>query len=59
MADPAPAAHRPRSAASLILWGGWTVVTALVFSLAEGTFHAYYTVALAPGIAALIGIGGH
>ena len=45
--------------ASLLLWGGWTVVTALVFSLAEGTFHAYYTVALAPGIAALIGIGGH
>ena len=35
------------------------MVTALVFSLAEGTFHAYYTVALAPGIAALIGIGGH
>jgi 4-amino-4-deoxy-L-arabinose transferase-like glycosyltransferase len=29
-----------------------------VFSLAQGTFHAYYTVALAPGIAALIGIGG-
>jgi hypothetical protein len=54
--------RRPRTdpvRASLLLWGGWTVVTALVFSLAEGTFHAYYTVALAPGIAALIGIGGH
>ncbi|OZM76958.1 glycosyltransferase family 39 protein [Pseudonocardia sp. MH-G8] len=44
--------------ASLVLWGGWTVVTALVFSLAEGIFHSYYTVALAPGIAALVGIGG-
>ncbi len=44
--------------ASLILWGGWTVVTFLVFSLAEGIFHPYYTVALAPGIAALVGIGG-
>jgi 4-amino-4-deoxy-L-arabinose transferase-like glycosyltransferase len=29
-----------------------------VFSLMQGTFHAYYTVALAPGIAALVGIGG-
>ncbi|MEJ3655929.1 glycosyltransferase family 39 protein [Actinomycetes bacterium KLBMP 9759] len=44
--------------ASLILWGTWTVVTALVFSFAEGIFHGYYTVALAPGIAALVGIGG-
>ncbi|MGI5128722.1 ArnT family glycosyltransferase [Pseudonocardia sp. CA-107938] len=43
---------------SLVLWGGWTVLTFLVFSLAEGIFHPYYTVALAPGIAALVGIGG-
>ncbi len=54
--------HAPRTdptRASLILWGGWTLVTALVFSFAVGIFHAYYTVALAPGIAALIGVGGH
>ncbi len=54
--------RRPRTdrvRGSLILWGTWTVLTLLVFSLAEGTFHAYYTVALAPGIAALIGIGGY
>lgn len=44
--------------ASLLLWGTWTVVTTLVFSLAGGIFHDYYTVALAPGIAALVGIGG-
>ena len=44
--------------AALVVWGGWTLVTALVFSLMEGTFHAYYTVALAPGIAALVAIGG-
>ncbi len=44
--------------ASLLVWGGWTVVSALVFSFMEGTFHQYYTVALAPGIAALVGIGG-
>ncbi len=52
----APRTDRLR--ASLILWGGWTVVSALVFSLMEGIFHQYYTVALAPGIAALVGIGG-
>lgn len=44
--------------ASLLLWGGVTVVSALVFSFMEGVFHQYYTVALAPGIAALVGIGG-
>ncbi|GAA1332303.1 ArnT family glycosyltransferase [Pseudonocardia xinjiangensis] len=48
-----------RTRASLVLWGTWTVVSALVFSLAEGIFHSYYTVALAPGIAALVGIGGY
>ncbi|HEY0813764.1 MAG TPA: glycosyltransferase family 39 protein [Pseudonocardia sp.] len=51
-------ARTDRLRASLLLWGGWTVVSALVFSLMKGTFHQYYTVALAPGIAALIGIGG-
>jgi 4-amino-4-deoxy-L-arabinose transferase-like glycosyltransferase len=52
------AARTDRLRASLVVWGGWTVVSALVFSLMEGIFHQYYTVALAPGIAALIGIGG-
>jgi 4-amino-4-deoxy-L-arabinose transferase-like glycosyltransferase len=52
----APRTDRLR--ASLLLWGAWTVVTALVFSFAQGIFHPYYTVALAPGIAALVGIGG-
>ncbi|TNC22881.1 ArnT family glycosyltransferase [Amycolatopsis alkalitolerans] len=41
----------------LLLWGGWTVVTVLVFSYMSGIIHPYYTVALAPGIAGLIGIG--
>ena len=44
--------------AALITWGTWLVVTGLVFSLMAGIFHAYYTVALAPAIAALVGIGG-
>lgn len=43
--------------AALIVWGGWLVVTGAVFSFMNGIVHAYYTVALAPAISALIGIG--
>src|SRR3977135_2306423 len=42
---------------ALISWGGWLVVTAVVFSYANGIVHPYYTVALAPAIAASVGIG--
>jgi 4-amino-4-deoxy-L-arabinose transferase-like glycosyltransferase len=41
---------------SLIMWGGWLLVTAGVFSYMNGIIHAYYTVALAPALAAVIGI---
>jgi 4-amino-4-deoxy-L-arabinose transferase-like glycosyltransferase len=44
--------------AALVLWGGWTALHFLTFSMAEGTMHPYYTTALAPGIAALCGGGG-
>jgi 4-amino-4-deoxy-L-arabinose transferase-like glycosyltransferase len=44
--------------AALVLWGGWLVVTALVFSFMSGTVHPYYSVALAPAIAALVAISG-
>ncbi|WP_235030700.1 ArnT family glycosyltransferase [Nonomuraea solani] len=43
--------------AALWVWGSWLIVTGLVFSLMQGIFHAYYTVALAPAIAALVGMG--
>jgi 4-amino-4-deoxy-L-arabinose transferase-like glycosyltransferase len=43
----------------LILWLGWGLVTGLTFSLMAGIFHPYYTVALAPAIAACIGICAH
>ncbi len=43
--------------AALLLWGATLVVTALTFSLMDGIFHQYYTVALAPSIGALVGIG--
>jgi 4-amino-4-deoxy-L-arabinose transferase-like glycosyltransferase len=51
----APRTDRLRAAA--LLWGGWTLVTGLVFSYMSGTMHPYYTVALAPGIAGLVGVG--
>jgi 4-amino-4-deoxy-L-arabinose transferase-like glycosyltransferase len=51
----APRANRAR--AGFLLWGGWLVVTAAVFSFMQGIFHAYYTVALAPAIGALVGMG--
>ncbi|UGT40843.1 glycosyltransferase family 39 protein [Nocardia yamanashiensis] len=43
--------------ASFILWGGWLVVTGLVFSFMKGIFHQYYTVALAPAIAVVAATG--
>lgn len=41
----------------LMLWGGWLLVTALVFDYMKGIVHPYYTVALAPAIAGLLAIG--
>jgi len=43
---------------ALLVWLAWLVVTGLTFSLMAGIFHAYYTVALAPAVAAVTGIGG-
>ncbi|MEU8131569.1 glycosyltransferase family 39 protein [Micromonospora sp. NPDC049049] len=51
------AARTDRTRAGLLLWGGWLLVTGLIFSFMSGIFHAYYTVALAPAIGALVGIG--
>ncbi|MFZ0130246.1 MAG: glycosyltransferase family 39 protein [Candidatus Dormiibacterota bacterium] len=50
-------ARTDRTRAALLLWGGSLVVSAAVFSMAAGIIHPYYTVALAPAIGALIGIG--
>ena len=43
--------------AQVLLWASWLVVTGLVFSFAQGIIHPYYTVALAPAIGALVGMG--
>ncbi|MFJ8466334.1 ArnT family glycosyltransferase [Streptomyces swartbergensis] len=42
---------------SFLVWGGALITTMLVFSYMQGIFHEYYTVALAPYIAPLIGMG--
>jgi len=43
--------------AALTLFAGWMLLTAVAFSFMAGIFHAYYTVALAPAIAAVVAIG--
>ncbi|WP_060891176.1 ArnT family glycosyltransferase [Streptomyces europaeiscabiei] len=43
--------------ADFLLWGGALLITMVVFSFMQGIFHEYYTVALAPYIAPLIGMG--
>ena len=42
--------------ACLVLWGGWLVMLAGVFSVST-TINAYYLAALAPAVAALLGTG--
>ena len=49
--------RRDRTRAAALLWGGWLVLTGVVFSYMSGIIHPYYTVALVPAIAALTGIG--
>ena len=43
--------------AAYLMWGGWFLVTAAVFSFMSGIIHTYYAVALAPAIGALVGAG--
>ncbi|MFJ4202197.1 ArnT family glycosyltransferase [Streptomyces sviceus] len=42
---------------AFLVWGGSLLMTMVVFSYMAGIFHQYYTVALAPYIAAVIGMG--
>ncbi|MEV4505554.1 glycosyltransferase family 39 protein [Streptomyces klenkii] len=43
--------------AAFLAWGGAMLMTFGVFSFMSGIFHQYYNVALAPYVAALIGMG--
>jgi 4-amino-4-deoxy-L-arabinose transferase-like glycosyltransferase len=51
------AARTDRTRAAALMWGGWLLVAGLVLSYMSGTTHSYYSIALAPPIGALIGIG--
>ncbi len=50
-----PRTDAPRSA--MLLWTGWLLVTVVVISLAKGIIHPYYSVAAAPAVGAMVGIG--
>ncbi|MGW6008756.1 ArnT family glycosyltransferase [Streptomyces sp. NPDC055210] len=43
--------------AAFLAWGGSLLITMVVFSFMQGIFHEYYTVALAPYVAAVVGMG--
>jgi 4-amino-4-deoxy-L-arabinose transferase-like glycosyltransferase len=46
-----------RRRAFAVLFLGWIGIYGGVFSYAHGIFHSYYTSAMAPGVAALVGVG--
>ncbi|MEV7049918.1 ArnT family glycosyltransferase [Streptomyces anulatus] len=51
------AARTDSARAAFAAWGGALIMTAAVFSFMAGIFHQYYTVALAPYVAALVAMG--
>ncbi|WP_179893317.1 MULTISPECIES: ArnT family glycosyltransferase [unclassified Streptomyces] len=51
------AARTDSARAAFVAWGGALITTAAVFSFMAGIFHQYYTVALAPYVAALVAMG--
>lgn len=46
-----------RRGQALLLWAGWLAIYGVVFSMAQGIFHPYYLIMLAPPTAALVGVG--
>ena len=55
--SPSGPAHRPHPRRPACSGAAGCVVTGLTISLGQGIIHEYYTVALAPAIGALVGIG--
>ncbi len=51
------AGRTDRGLAAYLLWGSTALTQGLVFSFMSGVIHSYYAVALAPGIAVLVGAG--
>jgi 4-amino-4-deoxy-L-arabinose transferase-like glycosyltransferase len=52
----APRTDRIR--AGVLIFGGWLLLTGATISFAHGIIHPYYTIALAPAVGALVGMGG-
>ena len=50
-------AERRRKYTALMLWGGWAIVMLIFFSVCHSLTHRYYLNIVAPGVAALAGIG--
>jgi 4-amino-4-deoxy-L-arabinose transferase-like glycosyltransferase len=42
--------------AAVVVWLGWVLLFGGIFSFSQGIYHSYYTSALAPGVAALVGM---
>ncbi|MFI9077435.1 glycosyltransferase family 39 protein [Streptomyces sioyaensis] len=53
----AVAAEQAAQRAEFLVWGGALLMTFTIFSFMSGIFHQYYNIALAPYIAALVGMG--
>jgi 4-amino-4-deoxy-L-arabinose transferase-like glycosyltransferase len=47
----------PVRRAFAVLFLGWIALYGGIFSYAQGIYHSYYTSAMAPGVAALVGVG--
>jgi 4-amino-4-deoxy-L-arabinose transferase-like glycosyltransferase len=47
----------PVRRAFAVLFLGWIVLYGGIYSYAQGIYHAYYTSTMAPGVAALVGVG--
>jgi 4-amino-4-deoxy-L-arabinose transferase-like glycosyltransferase len=54
---PGPPGLRDPRLAGLLVFGGWFLVEAALLSLSKGIVHPYYMSALAPGAAAMAGVG--
>ena len=40
------------------MWTGWIALCGTMFTYMDGMVHPYYTVAMAPAVSALVGLGG-
>jgi 4-amino-4-deoxy-L-arabinose transferase-like glycosyltransferase len=56
VSNPAGSGPLRRRRASIVIWGTWFATMAVFFSYA-GFYHRYYLTMLAPGVAALTGLG--